>query len=43
MDSESRPIALLVDGDNAEPALLELALAEASKYGAVTTRRIYGD
>lgn len=43
MDYESRPIALLVDGDNAEPALLQLVLAEAAKYGTVTTRRIYGN
>lgn len=40
---ESKRIALLVDGDNAEPALLELVLAEAAKYGTVTTRRIYGN
>lgn len=39
---ESGPIALLLDGDNAKPALLELVLAEAAKYGTVTTRRIYG-
>lgn len=40
---ESRPIALLIDGDNAKPALLELVLAEAARYGSVTTRRIYGN
>jgi len=39
----SRKIAVLVDGDNAQPALLEKILAEASKYGIVTIRRIYGD
>ena len=43
MTSESRPLAMLVDGDNAQPALLEHVLAEAAKYGTVTTRRIYGD
>ena len=43
MAPEARRIALLVDGDNAEPALLELVLAEAAKYGTVTTRRIYGN
>ncbi|CAN5316318.1 NYN domain-containing protein [soil metagenome] len=36
-------IALLVDGDNAQPKLLELVLEEASKYGKVTIRRVYGD
>ncbi len=36
-------IALLVDGDNAPAKLLMLILEEASKYGKVTIRRIYGD
>lgn len=36
-------IALLVDGDNAAAKLLNLVLEEASKYGKVTIRRIYGD
>lgn len=36
-------IALLVDGDNAQPKLLSLVLEEASKYGKVTIRRVYGD
>ena len=43
MASESRLIAMLVDGDNAQPSLLEHVLAETAKYGIVTTRRIYGD
>jgi len=36
-------IAMLIDGDNAQPSLTEKMLAEASKYGMVTIRRIYGD
>ena len=40
---EARLLAMLIDGDNAQPSLLELVLAEAAKYGLVTTRRIYGD
>lgn len=36
-------MALLIDGDNAQPKLMELILTEASKYGKVTIRRIYGD
>ena len=36
-------IALLVDGDNAQPSLIELILTEVSKHGSITTRRIYGD
>lgn len=39
----NRKIAVLVDGDNAQPALLEKILAETSKYGMITIRRIYGD
>jgi uncharacterized LabA/DUF88 family protein len=41
--SEARLIAMLIDGDNAQPSLLEHILAETAKYGVVTTRRIYGD
>ena len=43
MSSDSRPIAMLIDGDNAQPSLIEHVLAETAKYGVVTTRRIYGD
>ena len=38
-----RRIAVLIDGDNAQPSLIEKILAEASKYGSVTIRRNYGD
>ncbi|OGS48016.1 MAG: hypothetical protein A3K68_00810 [Euryarchaeota archaeon RBG_16_68_13] len=37
------PIAFLVDGDNASFELVGEMLAEASKYGAVVIRRVYGD
>ena len=40
---ESRRIAMLIDGDNAQASLLGEMLAEAGKYGLVTVRRIYGD
>src|SRR5688572_21289809 len=36
-------IAMLIDGDNAQPTLLEKMIIEASKYGTVIIRRIYGD
>ncbi len=36
-------IALLIDGDNAQPNLLKDILAETGRYGKVTIRRIYGD
>ncbi len=40
---ESRYMAMLIDGDNAQPSLLEQVLTETVRYGIVTTRRIYGD
>ena len=40
---EDRRIAMLIDGDNAQPRLIENILAETGKYGLVTIRRIYGD
>lgn len=36
-------IAMLIDGDNAQPSLIDKMLAEAGKYGVVSIRRIYGD
>ncbi|HOI44734.1 MAG TPA: NYN domain-containing protein [Candidatus Aminicenantes bacterium] len=42
-NEKRKKIALLIDGDNAQPALLGKILTEAGKYGLVTIRRIYGD
>jgi hypothetical protein len=39
----NRQIAMLIDGDNAQPSLLEAMIAETGKYGLVTIRRIFGD
>lgn len=39
----NRRIAMLIDGDNAQPSLTDKMLAETSKYGLITIRRIYGD
>lgn len=36
-------LAVLIDGDNAQPSLLEAILTEANKYGLAIIRRIYGD
>lgn len=36
-------IAILIDGDNAQPKLLKETIEEVSKYGKATIRRIYGD
>lgn len=43
METKTNKIALLVDGDNAQSKVLEDILEEASKYGKVTIRRVYGD
>ena len=40
---EGRNVAMLIDGDNAQPSLIDAMLDEASKYGQMTFRRIYGD
>ncbi len=42
-DFRKNRIAMLIDGDNAQPSLLEKIITEAGKYGLVTIRRIYGD
>jgi uncharacterized LabA/DUF88 family protein len=39
----SKRMAILIDGDNAQPSLIGNMLAETSKYGMVVIRRIYGD
>jgi uncharacterized protein (TIGR00288 family) len=38
-----RKIAMLVDGDNAQPKLIEKIIQETSRYGTITIKRIYGD
>ncbi|MEO6820022.1 MAG: NYN domain-containing protein [Ginsengibacter sp.] len=43
MDNKNQKIALLIDGDNAQSKMIDVILEEASKYGKVTIRRIYGD
>lgn len=40
---EEKKIAILIDGDNAQPKLLKLIVDEVAKYGKATIRRIYGD
>src|SRR4030042_7098423 len=42
-ESSTRKIALLIDGDNAQPPLVGKILTEAGKHGSITVRRIYGD
>jgi hypothetical protein len=43
MDNTKFNIAVLIDGDNAQPKLIKEILEEVSKYGKATIRRIYGD
>ncbi len=40
---KNQRIAMLIDGDNAQPSLMKYILAETGKYGMVTIRRNYGD
>jgi len=42
-NNENRRMALLIDGDNAQASLIEQIMAEVSKYGVISIRRIYGD
>ncbi len=39
----NRRLALMIDGDNAQAALLPQILAEVNKHGVMTIRRVYGD
>ncbi len=43
IEEKTKKVALLIDGDNAQPSLVKQILAEAGKYGLATIRRIYGD
>jgi uncharacterized LabA/DUF88 family protein len=38
-----RPLAFLVDGENASAELIDEMLREVAKYGNATIRRVYGD
>ncbi|NEM98044.1 NYN domain-containing protein [Pontibacter burrus] len=42
-EKKKHRLAILIDGDNAQPSLIVKLLAEAGKYGQITIRRIYGD
>ena len=43
IQNQTRNMALLIDGDNAQSSLIANILAETAKYGTTTVRRIYGD
>lgn len=42
-NNKKQRIAMLIDGDNAQPSLMKYILAETGKYGMITIRRNYGD
>ena len=42
-DRGSKRLALLIDADNASPAIISGLLSEISKFGVLTVKRIYGD
>ena len=43
MNEQSQTLALLIDGDNASPKIVEGLLAEIANYGTANVKRIYGD
>jgi uncharacterized LabA/DUF88 family protein len=43
MQEKGPTLAILIDGDNASPKIVEGLLAEVAKYGVASVRRIYGD
>ncbi|MCC5914224.1 MAG: NYN domain-containing protein [Balneolaceae bacterium] len=40
---KTRKLAVLIDADNAQAAIIERLLAEIAKYGTANVKRIYGD
>jgi len=42
-DDDHRHLAVLIDADNAQPAVIESLLGEVAKYGIANVKRIYGD
>lgn len=41
--SEQSRLSVLIDADNTQPSIIEGLLAEISKYGVASVKRIYGD
>ncbi|MFX0151716.1 MAG: NYN domain-containing protein [Candidatus Hodarchaeota archaeon] len=42
-NENQRKLAVLIDADNAQPAIIEELLAEIAKFGTAIVRRVYGD
>jgi uncharacterized LabA/DUF88 family protein len=43
LGKRQRKIAMLIDGDNASPNIIENMIRETEKYGTITVRQVYGD
>jgi uncharacterized LabA/DUF88 family protein len=43
MEQEQKKLAVLIDADNTQPAIIDKLLAEIAKYGIASVKRIYGD
>jgi len=41
--ADSSRLAVLIDGDNTTPTIIQALLAEIAKYGSATVKRAYGD
>jgi uncharacterized LabA/DUF88 family protein len=41
--SNQKRLAVLIDADNAQPAIIESLMVEIAKYGTASVKRIYGD
>ncbi len=42
-DQPQKNLAVLIDADNASPAIIDGLMAEIAKYGVASVKRIYGD
>ena len=42
-DSDQSRLAVLIDADNAQPAVIDGLLAEVARFGVASVKRIYGD
>ena len=42
-DEPTKRLAVLIDADNAQAAVIEALLEEVARFGEATVRRIYGD
>lgn len=43
MNEQSQTLALLIDGDNVSPKIIEGLVAEIANYGTASVKQIYGD